>query len=279
MTKPRDEWRHFALLISILFLFVVTPVVAVFSPWFVMDVLAALVLVTGSYSLSESQGAFSPLAIVLSGISIIATCLLLVTQLRWTAALSLSFIIVLIVYFCVTILGLCSARCADHAGQDPRRRLRLPPHRLCLDLRLRLGGRTESGSVRRSSSAAHERVCRPDSADALFQFHDADHGRLRRHRAALRHGTVLLPRSRRLARSISPCSWLASSGCTSSMPTVCRRAKGERAANKAKRVPRTNCVSLRIFHPRCASGVVILQICAIVRDVQTIRHLLFPSRT
>ena len=105
MTKPRDEWRHFALLISILFLFVVTPVVAVFPHGvLLMDVLAALVLVTGSYSLSESRRLFA-VAIVLSGISIIATCLLLVTQLRWTAALSHSFIIVLIVYFCVTILG------------------------------------------------------------------------------------------------------------------------------------------------------------------------------
>ena len=105
MTKPRDEWRHLALLISILFLFVITPVVAVFPHGvLLMDVVAAFVLVTGTWSLSESRRLFA-VAIVLSGISIIATCLLLVTQQRWAAVFSHSFIIVLIVYFCVTILG------------------------------------------------------------------------------------------------------------------------------------------------------------------------------
>ncbi len=60
MTKPRDEWRHLALLISVLFLFVVTPVAAMFPHGvLLMDVVAVLVLVTGSWSLSESRHLFA----------------------------------------------------------------------------------------------------------------------------------------------------------------------------------------------------------------------------
>jgi hypothetical protein len=105
MAKPKEEWRHLALLISLLFLFIVTPVVAALRHGIlIMNVVAAAVLVAGSYALSERKRLFA-VAIGLSGISIIGTWLLLITQQRWAAIFSHSCIVVLIIYFSVTILG------------------------------------------------------------------------------------------------------------------------------------------------------------------------------
>jgi hypothetical protein len=105
MTKPREQWRYLALLISILFLFVATPFFAMFRhDVLIMNAAAAVVLVAGSYALSKSRRLFAA-AVALSGISILATWLFFVTQQRWAAVLSHSGVIVLITYFCVTILG------------------------------------------------------------------------------------------------------------------------------------------------------------------------------
>ena len=104
MSKPREQWRYLALLISILFLFVVTPVAAVFRHGvLIMDALAAVVLVTASYALSERKRLLA-VALGLCGLSVVATGLLLLTQHRWAAIFSHSSVIVLILYFCVTIL-------------------------------------------------------------------------------------------------------------------------------------------------------------------------------
>ncbi len=104
MAKPRNEWRHLALLSSILFLFIITPVVAAFRHGvLIMNAVAAVVLVAGSYTLSERKRLFA-VAVVLSGISIIAAWLVLITQQPWAAILSHSCVIVLITFFSVTIL-------------------------------------------------------------------------------------------------------------------------------------------------------------------------------
>lgn len=102
--KPREEWRHLALLSSILFLFGITHVVAVYRHGvLIVNAIAAVVLVAGAYALSERKRLFAA-AVALSAISISATLLLLITQQRWAAILSHSCIIVLIGYFSVTIL-------------------------------------------------------------------------------------------------------------------------------------------------------------------------------
>ena len=104
MAKPRNEWRHLLLLSSILLLFVITPVVEAFRHGvLIMNVFAAVVLLAGSYALSERKRLFA-VAVALSGISIIATWILLITQQPWAAVLSHSCVIVLITYFSVTIL-------------------------------------------------------------------------------------------------------------------------------------------------------------------------------
>lgn len=105
MVKPKEQWRHLALLSSILFLFVITPVVAVFPHGvLIVNAIGGGVLVAASYALGEHKVLFAA-AVALSAISIIATLLLLFTQQLWAALLSHSCIIVLIFYFCVTILA------------------------------------------------------------------------------------------------------------------------------------------------------------------------------
>jgi len=105
MTKSHEEWRHLALLISILFLFVVTPLMAHFPRGPVILVAAAAtVFVTGSYALMKRKHLFA-IAVGLSAISIFATWLLMVTQRHWTAVFSQVCIIILINFFAVTILG------------------------------------------------------------------------------------------------------------------------------------------------------------------------------
>ena len=104
MANPGKQWRYLALLVSILFLFVVTPVAAVFRHGvLIMDALAAVVLVTASYAMGKRKRLLA-IALVLCGLSIVATWLLLATQARWAAIFSHSCIVVLILFFCVTIL-------------------------------------------------------------------------------------------------------------------------------------------------------------------------------
>jgi hypothetical protein len=56
MTKPREEWHHLALLISILLLFVLGPVVEVLPRGIIiMNVLGVFVLVAGSYALRGAR--------------------------------------------------------------------------------------------------------------------------------------------------------------------------------------------------------------------------------
>jgi hypothetical protein len=103
MVKPKEHWRHLALLISILFLFLVTPLAAgVRQGALILNVIAATVLIAGSYALFERKRLF---AVALSAISIIATWVLVASRQHWAALLSHSFIILLIAFFSVTILG------------------------------------------------------------------------------------------------------------------------------------------------------------------------------
>jgi voltage-gated potassium channel len=105
MAKPHDEWRHLALLISILLLFVVSPLVASFHDGvFILNVIGAAILVTGSYTLSERKYLFA-VALFLSAISIVATWLLIVFPRHWAVLVGHASVIVLIAFFAVTILG------------------------------------------------------------------------------------------------------------------------------------------------------------------------------
>lgn len=104
MAKPRNEWRHLLLLSSLLLLFVITPMVEAFRHGvLIMNAVAAFVLLAGSYTLTERKRLFA-VAVALSGISIMASWILLITQQPWAAILSHSCVIVLITYFSVTIL-------------------------------------------------------------------------------------------------------------------------------------------------------------------------------
>jgi hypothetical protein len=105
MPAREYPWRHFALLISILLLFVVAPfVVHLHDGILVMNVISAAVLVAGSYALSERKHLFA-IAIVLSGITIIGTALLLAFRQPWALLISHSSVIVLVAFFSVSILS------------------------------------------------------------------------------------------------------------------------------------------------------------------------------
>lgn len=105
MAKPKEEWRHLALLASLLLLFIVTPMAALLRHGIlIINVVSAAVLIAGTYALSERKPIFVG-AVVLSGISIVGTWLLLSTKQRWVAVLSHSFVVVLILYFSIAVLG------------------------------------------------------------------------------------------------------------------------------------------------------------------------------
>jgi voltage-gated potassium channel len=105
MPAREHRWRHLALLISILLLFVVAPfVVHLHDGILVMNVISAAVLVAGSYALSERKHLFA-IAIVLSAITIIGTGLLLAFRQPWALLISHSSVVVLVAFFSVTILS------------------------------------------------------------------------------------------------------------------------------------------------------------------------------
>jgi voltage-gated potassium channel len=103
---PREyRWRHLALLISILLLFVVAPfVVPLHHGILVMNVISAAVLVAGSYALSERKHLFA-IAVVLSAITIAGTGWLIAFPRPWVLLVSHSSIIVLVAFFSITILS------------------------------------------------------------------------------------------------------------------------------------------------------------------------------
>jgi voltage-gated potassium channel len=99
------ERRHLLLLISILVLFTLSPLVVTFRHGVLfLNVFGAAVLVAGSYALSERKQLFAT-AIVLSATSIVATCLLLAFPQHWAVLVSHSSIILLVAFFCVSILA------------------------------------------------------------------------------------------------------------------------------------------------------------------------------
>ena len=105
MTRPREEWRHLALLVSILFLFVFTPLIAHLPRGpVILNAAAAAVFVTGSYALMKRKTLFA-IAVGLSVVSISATWLLMITPRHWTAVFSQLCIISLNTFFAITILG------------------------------------------------------------------------------------------------------------------------------------------------------------------------------
>jgi len=105
MAKPQTSGVISRFLISILFLFVVTPLIAHFPRGpLILNAAAAIVFVTGSYALMERKHLFA-IAVALSVISTLATWLLMVTQGHWAAVFSQICIIVLITFFSITILG------------------------------------------------------------------------------------------------------------------------------------------------------------------------------
>lgn len=104
VAKPKEEWRHLALLISILILFVITPaVVALHQGALVMNILVAIVFITGSYALSPRKQLFTT-AVVLSAITVAVALVLLFYPKPWLRIFSTCCLMVLVSYFSIAIL-------------------------------------------------------------------------------------------------------------------------------------------------------------------------------
>jgi voltage-gated potassium channel len=117
MPAREYRWRHLALLISILLLFVVAPlVIPLHHGILVMNVISAAVLVAGSYALSERKYLFA-IAIVLSAITIVGTGLLLAFPQPRALLVSHSSIVVLVAFFCVTILSYVLGSRSGHSDK------------------------------------------------------------------------------------------------------------------------------------------------------------------
>ena len=83
MPAREYRWRHLALPISILLLFVTAPfVVSLHDGILIMNVISVTVLVAGSYALSERKYLFA-VAVVLSAITIAGTGLVLAFRQPW----------------------------------------------------------------------------------------------------------------------------------------------------------------------------------------------------
>src|SRR5262245_61629407 len=105
MAASEPRWRHLALLISILLLFTAAPFVVTHRHGvIIMNVISTGLLVAGSYALSERKRVFI-IAIILSALSVAGTALLLAFPQKWAFLISHSIILVLVGFFCVTILS------------------------------------------------------------------------------------------------------------------------------------------------------------------------------
>lgn len=105
MAASESRWRHLVLLISILLLFTVAPfVVAHRYGVIILNVISTTVLIAGSYALGERKHVFL-VAILLSALSVVGTALVIAYPEKWAFLISHSIILVLIGFFCVTILS------------------------------------------------------------------------------------------------------------------------------------------------------------------------------
>jgi Ion channel len=105
MAASAPRWRHLILLISILLLFTVAPFVVTHRYGvIIMNVISTAVLVAASYALSERKHVFI-IAILLSALSVLGTALLGAFRQTWAVLISHSIILVLLGFFCVSILS------------------------------------------------------------------------------------------------------------------------------------------------------------------------------
>jgi voltage-gated potassium channel len=105
MAASEPRWRHLALLISILLLFTAAPFVVTHRHGVIIqNVISTAVLVAASYALSERKRVFL-IAILLSALSVAGTALVIAFPETWALLISHSIILVLIGFFCVTILS------------------------------------------------------------------------------------------------------------------------------------------------------------------------------
>lgn len=104
MPKREYRWRHLALLVSIMILFIIGPmVVPLHNGILIFNVAGITVLLAATYAVSGSKPTFLT-AIILSAISVVGSCLLLSFHTSWAVIVSHTFFLILLSFFSITIL-------------------------------------------------------------------------------------------------------------------------------------------------------------------------------
>jgi voltage-gated potassium channel len=102
--REHDQWRHLALLISILVLFIICPFIAPLRHGVtILSIVAAAVLVSATYAVSTRKH-FLSIALVLSVAVVLSNFMLAVSPSYWILLVSQSTVVVLTGFFAVTIL-------------------------------------------------------------------------------------------------------------------------------------------------------------------------------
>ena len=103
--RARDHWRHLALLISLLVLFVLSPFVITFRFGAVLlNIVAAAVLLSGTYAVSHRRRSFV-ITIVLAAMSVALSGLVLAWPGHWTILAGHVCLLLLLGLFSISILG------------------------------------------------------------------------------------------------------------------------------------------------------------------------------
>ena len=101
----RREVRYLALLISLLLLVVITPFVETHRYSLVlMSIAVAIVIVSGTYAVSERKRLFV-VTLIVAAAAVATTCLVVVLQRKWIGIASDGFLLLLLGLFSVGILG------------------------------------------------------------------------------------------------------------------------------------------------------------------------------
>jgi voltage-gated potassium channel len=101
----RSRWGHLTLLISLLFLFLLSPfVVTLHYGVLFINIVGAVVLLAGTYAVSERKRLFA-VTVVFAILSVISSALILVVHAEWIVVASHLFLVTVLGLFSVSILG------------------------------------------------------------------------------------------------------------------------------------------------------------------------------
>jgi hypothetical protein len=187
----RDRWRHLALLISLLLLFILSPFVVTLRFGVVLtNIVGVAVLLSGTYAVSERKRFFA-VTVILAATSVILSGLIVVLPGHWTVLAGHVCLLLLLGLFSISILANVLRAGRITADKIYGAICEYFGDRICVGVRLCHRRRIAARIVFRSGSDGPGRLHHARYADEVFQFHHADNGRIRRYRSAITGRTDL----------------------------------------------------------------------------------------